>query len=300
MRAALALLVACLLSAAPAPAADQQILGKRFLLRDPTGAIGLRQLRVTGRESSTDIAALVGNPVADGATLRVVVKGASTGDETYTLPAEGWRATATGFRFTRFPGFAEVRSLVLKRTPSGTVVLRVLAIESLSMHLVPPNPGTESGVALQLNGGDTYCVSFGGAAGGRIGADTATTWRVSNATVQPGCITPAAPSCCSEALAGCWFTRSTAICADLGNDVGPAASVCDSVTGGCIAPPAAAGACCEDLPSDLLSTGCSAGGVLDSNPEVCTLSGGTLVPNSICTPSGTCASPSGAFLEPAD
>jgi hypothetical protein len=46
--------------------------------------------------------------------------------------------------------------------------------------------------------------------------------------------------------------------------------------------------------------GCSAGGILYSQPELCAAGNGTLFTNAICTPSGTCASPSGAFLERVD
>ena len=43
---------------------------------------------------------------------------------------------------------------------------------SQTHDLVAPNPGTEAGVELTLGGGDTYCLVFGGAAGGRVLGNT--------------------------------------------------------------------------------------------------------------------------------
>jgi hypothetical protein len=52
-----------------AVAAEQQILGKQLLVRDPTGEESKRRVVMIAQESATDIAALVGNPAADGAML---------------------------------------------------------------------------------------------------------------------------------------------------------------------------------------------------------------------------------------
>jgi hypothetical protein len=41
-------------------------------------------------------------------------------------------------------------------------------------------------LALTITGGSTYCVAFGGAAGGTETDDSATRWRVVDATAQ-GC-----------------------------------------------------------------------------------------------------------------
>src|SRR5262249_13833111 len=34
--------------------------------------------------------------------------------------------------------------------------------------IVPPGPGTDGGMLFTINGGDTYCVAFGGRAGGTV------------------------------------------------------------------------------------------------------------------------------------
>jgi hypothetical protein len=52
------------------------------------------------------------------------------------------------------------------------------------VSVVPPNPGDDGGFILALTGGHTYCVSFGGAAGGREVADTAMHWSVRTAVAE--------------------------------------------------------------------------------------------------------------------
>jgi hypothetical protein len=62
-----------------------------------------------------------------------------------------------------------------------------------SLDLFPPNPGGAAAMTLAVAGGDVYCVSFGGAAGGTVPADTARLWRIRAATAEPGC-----PATCCE------------------------------------------------------------------------------------------------------
>jgi hypothetical protein len=39
---------------------------------------------------------------------------------------------------------------------------------SAALGIHPPNPGTEAGLRLRIEGGGGYCVRFGGPAGGRV------------------------------------------------------------------------------------------------------------------------------------
>ena len=50
--------------------------------------------------------------------------------------------------------------------------------------VVPPNPGNDGGFILSLNGGDSYCVGFGGAAGGVEIRDDAQQWAVKNPVAE--------------------------------------------------------------------------------------------------------------------
>lgn len=85
-----------------------------------------------------------------------------------------------------------------------------------------------------------------------------------------------APTACA------WFETPEACTVGRGGTLGEVGSVCDGVTGGCIAPPAAGGGCCGG-PS--IVDGCQ-GGAIPSN--VCQINEGTFSANGVCTPAGTC------------
>jgi hypothetical protein len=270
-----------------ASAAEQQILGQRLLVKATP-----RVVVVVGKETATDIPSIVGDPTANGATLRIITDGDTSSDETYALPAADWSARRAGFKFTGVTGSVVSASVVLKRTPAGLASLRAVISGGI---VLPPDAGTAGGVILAINGGDTYCVSFGGEAGGRIRINTGAVWRVVKPTDEPGCLV-AAPRCCSlPGAPSCGWTRSATACVFASNVPGAPGTVCDSLTGGCVAPPASPGDCCGGLTPDL-DGACEAGPLLAQEPALCTAAGGTVVPNAVCLPSGAC-SPSGAFLD---
>jgi hypothetical protein len=175
--------------------ADRQVLGKRLEVRDPTGVEARRKVKVLGRERPTDIASITGDPTVGGATLRVIANGGTDSDESYVLDAAGWTPVGGGFRY-RGPTGADgdpVHAVLLKRTAAGAFLLKALvrgATGTQDLAVVPPNPGDDGGIVLDIVGGDRYCVSFGGAADGTESHDTSQRWRVKNATAEPGCPTP--------------------------------------------------------------------------------------------------------------
>ena len=69
------LVLGSVLAAAPALAATQGILGKKFLVKD-TGVPANAKIVVLGKELGSPNT-VVGNPVANGATLRVLTYGAT-------------------------------------------------------------------------------------------------------------------------------------------------------------------------------------------------------------------------------
>jgi hypothetical protein len=74
-----------------------------------------------------------------------------------------------------------VKSLLLKRSGSGAVKLKVtISGRYGAVAIVPPNPGDAASVVLAIGGGDTYCVSVGGAAAGAERRDDAKSWLVRN------------------------------------------------------------------------------------------------------------------------
>jgi len=172
------------------------IRGKKLLVRNP-GAESQRTVVAVAKETATDIgSAIIGDPVAAGATLRIITKGTTNSDQTYVLDGSGWaQAGTTGFKYTGPTGGDgdPVQKVILKRTSSGKALLRATlkgSIGTQSLDVVPPNLGDEAGLILTINGGATYCVSFGGAAGGEETGDSDVLWKIVNPTAEPGCPTP--------------------------------------------------------------------------------------------------------------
>lgn len=192
-----------LASATDVLAADRLILGKKMIVKNPTGAEDKRTVIVQGKEKPSDISSIVGDPTTSGATLDILANGTSATTQSFSLPNTGWSATSTGFKYVAPTGaVAPVKKVILKRTNQGMMQVNVLLkgnVGTQSLDVVPPNTGTDGGLSLQITGGDRYCVSLGGAAGGTEVTDTNEQWKIKDATAQPGC--PAPPvvcDCCSN------------------------------------------------------------------------------------------------------
>jgi hypothetical protein len=175
---------------------EQLLLGKKLIVKDPTGAEPNRTVIGLGTESPTDIdTSLASSSETAGGTLRVVVNGTTPSDETYVLAASGWKVRGTTFRYRGPTAGEPVRKVLLKRTPSGKALLKAIVKGSVgteSLDVTPPNEGTDGGIVLTINGGSNsgpsrYCATFGGAAGGTEIQDTAQLFKVIKATAQPGC-----------------------------------------------------------------------------------------------------------------
>jgi hypothetical protein len=248
----------------------------------------VRSLVAIGKEASSDIASLAGDPVTHGASLRVLLTGATTSGQSFTLDASGWSSTPTGFKYSGPTGADgdPVKRVILKRSADGTVLLKAVlrgALGTQSLDLTPPDPGSDAAVTLAFHGGgDVYCVSLGGAAGGTVAADTDDRWQLAGATAEPSC-----PTVCCAFNGGpgpycSWGVPDESICAQLGATVGQPGSVCDPSTGACTAPMASPGLCC-----DIAGVYCLGG------PVLATVCGevGTLVPGALCDPALSCVSP---------
>ena len=169
-----------------AAAASQAILGKKLLIVAPADSPHGRRILAQAKEKSSPNT-VVGDPTVGGATLRVIANGGTDTDETYTLPAAGWSPVSGGFKFSNTTTGGPVKSALISKTGSGIFRVRISVRDTGgTVNNVPPNPGTDGGIVLTLGGGDSYCVAFGGAAGGKIGANTAKAFRVLNPTAE-GC-----------------------------------------------------------------------------------------------------------------
>lgn len=200
-----------------AEAAVQTILGARLQVKNDTR----RRVSVAALERGS-ANTIVGSPTTSGGSLRVVANGGTSSDQTFALPASGWRASGSS-RF-KFSGGA-VRKLSLRKSPSGTFGIRVvLDARGGTVDVVPPNPGDDGGVVLTLAGGDDYCVLFGGAAGGTEQRDDARRWQVRKPTAE-GCPAPSTPTTTSTSIATSTTTSTLPDLGQLLQDVTPAGDV---------------------------------------------------------------------------
>ena len=157
-----------------ASAADQLVLGKYILIKDPVpGQSDDGYVKLFAKESNG--ATIVGDPTVGGATLRVIANGGTPSDQTFNLPASGWigKTNTAGLVYYKYrtdkllPN--PVKGAWIKITPSGNFFIKALAFEKLgALNVVPPNPGTDAAIVLAIGSGDTYCSGFGGAAGGTV------------------------------------------------------------------------------------------------------------------------------------
>lgn len=198
--AVLVLTVALFDARSPATAADHLILGKRMVVVQRSPSENVRRVVMTGMEHDTDIGpSIVGDPRVSGATLTIVVNGATPTVQSFDLAAERWHGIEdVGFFYSGpvrngVPG-PPVRRVRIRRSSRGLGLIIVTVRGNVGadpLNVVPPNPGDDGGLILDINGGDRYCVMFGGAAGGNEAVDDDELWRIVSATAQPGCPTPA-------------------------------------------------------------------------------------------------------------
>jgi hypothetical protein len=187
LKAGLALSAVCLALAGGGAAADTQtILGVKFDLRNPLDPTR-RAVFVTAVEGPASLDTVIGDPTVAGATLRVIARNATdVYDQTFDLPAAGWKKTFklhdwpvyAGFLYSNRDVGGAVKQVIIKRSgfasPEGTPppevprpgIFRIKVNVSARfgpIDVLPPNPGTEAGIVLTLGNGDSYCVGFNSA-----------------------------------------------------------------------------------------------------------------------------------------
>lgn len=164
------LLAAAFTAPSPASAADQTVLGRSLIVKNPS-TFEKRRLKVIGSEKGS-LNTLVGNPALNGASVRVVLQGANPTDATYALP-QGvdvtgktfWSLLSSGDGYRYKDGRGEqgpVKTLSLRASPAGFTIKGSLQGKNGGLANVPPNPGTNAWVTVTIGGGgDRYCVQFG-------------------------------------------------------------------------------------------------------------------------------------------
>ncbi len=181
IRGTLLALAFSLLVSGSADAASQTILGKK--LRITAGAAQRTVTAVAVEHGSSNT--IVGDPTTSGATLEVIANGGTDSRQTFSLPSSGWsRIGSVGFKWSnRNDRGHPVKHVSVKKASRGTFRLTVkIAGPAGNVTIVPPNPGTSGGGVLGINGGDSYCVGFGGAAGGITKRNDSRQWTIKNPT----------------------------------------------------------------------------------------------------------------------
>jgi len=188
-------LLALLAVAAPAlvHAADQTVLGKVIVVKDP-GTAEKRKVVVKAAEIGSDDT-VVGDPTTSGAVLTIRADGTSPSEATWTLPtgtnAKGkpfWAGDATkGFKYVDSQGEnGPVKIAQLKRTKSGVFKMKMIVLGKLgAISVLPPADGTAGCALLELGGGDSYSVRF---ADGNVANNGSKLFKVSNPATEGTCI----------------------------------------------------------------------------------------------------------------
>ena len=188
------LLVLTLLLAVPgrARAADQTVLGSVLVVANP-GTPDRRQITMRAAEHGSDDT-LVGDPVADGATVAITVDGAQT--ESHALPTGTSATTAKpfwrgdpvqGFRYADPKGENGAVRRALIRTKAGVFRLQVDVDGRLGpVAIVPPSPGYTGCVLFAIGAGDSYSVAF---ASGTVANHGAALFKVAQPRREGSCVT---------------------------------------------------------------------------------------------------------------
>ena len=154
-------------------AASQTILGKSFVVKDPKPGLdpSKRKVVALGKELASPNT-VIGDPVGNGATIQIIANGGVNSSQTFSLPAGAhWTAINGGFKYVdKLGADGPVKTVIIKKAPSNAQFLVKAVIVGLlgPITVLPPHPGTDGGMILTIPGGDSYCVAFGGAAGGLI------------------------------------------------------------------------------------------------------------------------------------
>ncbi len=176
-----------------AHAADQTVLGRELILKNPSTS-GKRKIIVKANETASDDT-LVGDPVTNGATVTISANGATPTGETYRLPTGASPSTlkpfwtgdpVRGFKYGDPKGEnGPVRSAQIK-SKGGVFQIKVGVDGKLGpVTVVPANPGSDGCVLFAISGGDSYSVQF---ASGQVTNRGAVLFKVAKPTSEGSCV----------------------------------------------------------------------------------------------------------------
>jgi hypothetical protein len=157
-----------------AQAADQTILGDTLQLKNPSTPDKVKIVAKAREKGSTNT--LVGDPTVGGATLTIRASGGTPSSESFSLPtgtsAIGkpfWSGDSVkGFKYkdAKYEN-GPIKGLTIKKSGGVFQIKATGASKVAAITVLPPNPGTDGCVLLQIGGGDSYSGDFGvGGVGG--------------------------------------------------------------------------------------------------------------------------------------
>jgi photosystem II stability/assembly factor-like uncharacterized protein len=168
------------------------ILGKSIVIQNPNPSDpARRKLTVVASEPASTVTLDLAALLANGGILTVTAEGPlQLSSQSFSLPGPWIALGTTGARYSDRMGInGPVRSVDISKTSAGTMKVKIKLLGKLGpgeqphLKVVPPNPGTEAQVSLQVNGGGAYCTGFGDAAGGSVQNKGPLLFRVTNPTV---------------------------------------------------------------------------------------------------------------------
>ena len=158
--------VAMMVFAAAGVASAQQypgVYGRKLLISDP-GSETQRKIVVKIVNAGLDVAGI--DPLANGLFLHVYNSAGTSDSVCYSLPASGWKAAGSGFRYTDPTAANGPCHVALLRNAK---VFKAVCKATKSPIDYSLNEAAQASVAVRFGGGSiAYCTDFGGADRGDI------------------------------------------------------------------------------------------------------------------------------------
>ncbi len=174
-------------------AADQTVLGSKLQVQDKSTP-EKRKVQFSAKEKGTDNT-IVGDPVANGATLNIHLSGGPVAGQTFNLPAGTsaitskpfWSGDATkGYKYKDSKGENGPVASVQLSNKNGTFQIKGQISGKLgTINVLPPNPGADGCALLTINSGDSYSVNFASGVAKNKGA---TFFQIAKPTQQGTCL----------------------------------------------------------------------------------------------------------------
>jgi len=170
-------------------AANQTILGKQGLIKDPKPGVDATKRRLVGgaREVGSPNV-IVGNPMVGGAVITFFGIGATSSNQAFVLPPSKWSPSGTtGYKYKdALNTSSAIKTALIKRSNGGLFTIKATGVAKfMPINVVPPNPGTGVCMRLDIIGGDSYHVLL--ATGATIKKNTNKLFMIKNATSQGVC-----------------------------------------------------------------------------------------------------------------